>query len=55
MRDKLSSPPFERGYGLISVSIAILVAAVAWWVRRRRAGERIAAAEAQMEPRPVVY
>jgi hypothetical protein len=45
----------ERGHGLIGVSIAILVAAVAWWVRRHRAGERIAAAEARMEPRPVVY
>lgn len=55
MPDNLSSPPVQHGYRLISVSIAILVAAVAWWVRRRRAGERIAAAEVRMEPRPVVY
>jgi hypothetical protein len=55
MRANLSSPPVERGYRLISVSIAILVATAAWWVRRRRAVGRIAAAEARMEPRPVVY
>jgi len=38
---------------LVGVTAALLVAA--WWVRRRRAGARIAAAEARLEPRPVVY
>jgi hypothetical protein len=44
-----------QGRGLIGIYIALLIAAVAWWVRRRRVGERIAAAEARMEPVPVVY
>ena len=41
--------------GLVGLMAALAVAVATWWVRRRRAGSRIAAAEARMEPRPVVY
>jgi hypothetical protein len=41
--------------GLIGLSATLLVAWAAWRFKRRSAGARLAAAEARMEPRPVVY
>jgi MYXO-CTERM domain-containing protein len=41
-------------YGLIGLLAAVALVA-AWRTRRRRRGRRIAAAEARLEPTPVVY
>jgi hypothetical protein len=43
-----------RGLGIAGLALMVVLAA-AWATRRRGRGERIAAAEARMEPRPVVY
>jgi hypothetical protein len=43
-----------RGLGVTGLAL-MLVLAAAWVTRRRGRGERIAAAEARMEPRHVVY
>ena len=43
-----------RGLRITGLALMLILAA-AWVTRRRGHGERIAAAEARMEPRPVVY
>jgi hypothetical protein len=46
---------WDARHGLIGLAATVLVAWVASLAWRRRAGARLAAAEARMEPRPVVY
>ena len=43
-----------RRLGIASLAL-MLVLAAAWVTRRRGQGERIAAAEALLEPKPVIY
>jgi hypothetical protein len=46
--------PGQPWIGLVGLA-ALLALAAAWRARFRRRGARIAAAEARMEPKPVVY